>query len=281
MRQLNWIGILLAGLLTMICCAGNSSATVLYDSGSFEGPRFVALTDLNGQDAPPLGQGPWRRDGGSSSAQVHTNFPNGGFQSVRVMRDGTSSGDTRWGVAAPFTPSEGDSVVTTEVDMRVTLEADLDPTTPDFGPLFGIEAYDGSGLEPRLIGGVALDATTGDVLFRRARTGAWTATGTFLPRDIHHHIALSADFERNTYSILANGEVLRSEKFVDRRAVVFTDAPIFTAAALSGAESGIAYFDNYLISSPAAAAVAAIPEPAAGGIAVMAAAVLLARRRAC
>jgi hypothetical protein len=223
----------------------------LYDSASFELPRFLLESDLAGQDAPPLGSGPWLQDDGTSIATIHSNNPVDGLQSVRVQRDGAATGDTRWGVHAPFAPTTAAHVITIDVDMHVLIAADLDPTTPDFGPLFGVEAYGDASGSPGILGGFALDANTGELLYREARTATWVGSGQFFTRNAYHHYALSLDFKAKTYTVAVDGAPVVTERLVTRKLTQFTDAPIFTAAAAAPTETGTAYFDNYVITTTA------------------------------
>src|SRR5439155_1285507 len=167
-----------AGILgALLISAGNSGAANVYDSAGFESPRFVATENQDGQDPPPAGQGPWQQDNGTSTAIVQANNPIEGEQSIQVTRDGTATGNTRWGVVKPVAPGLVTNVVEIRFDMRVTYAA------LGFGPLFGVEAYDASLASPKLIGSLLLDASTGDVLYQEAGTGFYRATGTHLTRN--------------------------------------------------------------------------------------------------
>lgn len=246
-----------------VLAMADASLGAVYDSAGFEAPRFRALVlpELEGQDGPPTGPGPWFKVGGST-AVVQTNFPNAGLQSVRVNRDGT---DGLWGIAAPAAAGTVNKV-TVEADVRVTV------APHPIGPLFGMEAYD-STAGVKLIGGISIDASTGDVLYRRAGTGAWAITGEFLARNAYQHLAMTIDYATKTYSVMANGTLLHTEGFVDSTAVAFSDAPIVArAAGTAGGETGTAYFDNYVITS-------VVPEPATGAVIVIVAATLAVARR--
>src|SRR5205085_1799990 len=145
-----------------LIAAAAQGATV-YDSGGFEAPRFLAVPNANnlaGQDVPPPGQGPWQQDAGTSTAVVQTNTPQAGLQAVEVTRVAGATGNTRWWVNKPVTPTPASSVVDISFDMSVNIPALL-----THGPLFGVEAYDDSGATPKLIGALLLDAAQGTVLF--------------------------------------------------------------------------------------------------------------------
>jgi hypothetical protein len=227
-------------VLLLLASAGISSAATVnvYDSAGFESPRFLLSQNLDGEDAL---LGPWQQDGGNSTATIDGSNPIEGAQSVKVTRAGNSTGNTRWGVVKPFTPDIATNKVEILFDMRVTY------ATIGYGPLFGVEAYDTSAGTPKLIGSLLLDASTGDVLYQEGGTGLYRATGVYLRRNVHHHCKLVLDFTAKTYSLYADGHLLRAEGFVDTNAVAFTDAPLVTLAAANPVESGTAYFDNYAI----------------------------------
>lgn len=228
-------------------------ATVVYDSGGFESPRFSSGVDLGGQDpvVPPVGYGPWHKDTGAGTATVQTDLPGGGLQSVKVTRTANASGDTRWGINVPITPTVASNVVSIDFDLYVTINPGTNWGGSELGPLFGIECYDNSGLSPKLIGSVFLDAYAGDVLYQQAGSGNLQTSGTFMGRDEYHHYTLAANFRNKTYSIYVDGGLVHTEGFVDATATSFTDAPITALAATPGSSStasGTAYIDNYTVS---------------------------------
>src|SRR6266545_5507387 len=108
---------------------GTMRAAVVYDSAGFELPRFqaaplVGTNALAGQDpAPPVGQGPWQQDAGTSSAVVQTNSVKSGLQSVYVQRLSGATGDTRWWVPVAVTPTVSDPAVDLSFDMDVNISA--------------------------------------------------------------------------------------------------------------------------------------------------------------
>jgi hypothetical protein len=222
--------------------AGNFGRTapaveITYDSGGFEAPRFTPNQDLAGQDPT---SGPWFSVGGVSSAAVQTATVNRGQQSVRVARAASPNGDSRW-VATPTTGAAA-GVVNVDADMSVTQSTGL-----TFGPVFGIEAYDGA----KFIGSLTLDAATGDVLYQEAGTGFLTETGTVIPRGAYHRYRLSVNLAEKTYSVFVDGTLLHTEGFVDNTAAAFTDAPLATLAATAdtvATATGVAFFDNYRVS---------------------------------
>jgi hypothetical protein len=166
-------GLLFCSLL-LASHPGTIRAATVYDSGGFE--TFVAAQTLDGQDpAPPLGNGPWRQDDGISMAEVTALNPIEGFQSVKITRAAGAAGNTRWGVVKPIVPGALENVVNIHFDMRVVRAAN------EYGPLFGIEAYDASSGTPKLIGSLLLDAAAKSYVTQRAparlraRASMWTS----------------------------------------------------------------------------------------------------------
>jgi len=256
---------LLAGVFAMGVNGPVVAATVLvYDSAGFEPPRFLTSQNLQGQDAPPAGQGPWRKDAGVSTAIVQTAVVAGGLQAVQVSRVANTRGDTRWAVIKPVTPTSGQNIISVEFEMRVQAASGL-----SFGPAFGIECYDSSAGAPKLIGSLTVDATTGDVLYQVAGSGALAESGTSVPFGIFQRYTLTANFTTKRYSIFVDDDLLHTEPFVDAGAVQFTDAPLVTFAATSdtiATATGTAYFDNYVIT--------AVPEPSVAGLLALGASAL-------
>jgi hypothetical protein len=248
-----------------------AKAVTVYDSNGFEPGRFAATIALEGQDAAPLGQGPWVRSNAATSnangAAVvdNSNNPNGDFQSVRVVRAANQNADTRWFVTKlrDMTPVPADNVINIEVDLRVNQSA-LPSDGP--APAYGIEAYDGQ----TLIGSATVDAVEGFLRYAQSGTGAYTkVSGSTLVlggpgAGAFHHLTLSLNFTKRTYSILVNDVLRHTEPFVNSAAANFTDAPI-AAVSIGGAPAGnsTAFFDNYRITQ-----VPAVLPPAAGPLTV-------------
>lgn len=215
----------------------------VYDSGGFESPRFTT-GPLEGQDV----LGPWLEDGlVAGVAQVRSEVVSTGEQAVRMVR-ALESRDTRYGVVKPVTPAGVLQIIRISWDMNVPQNTQ----GIDFGPFFGVEAYDASvtPLAPRLAGSLGVDATTGDVLFQDGTTGFLTETGFAVPFGVWNHFTLELNFDTNTYTIYVNGDDKATTTFVDDAVVAFTDAPIATLAATAdtvATATGTAYFDNYII----------------------------------
>ena len=78
------------------------------------------------------------------AAAVQTTNVAGGLQSVQITRAASVTGDTRWAVMKTVTPSATQNVVRIDLDMLVNQAtfSGTPPTNTDFGPAFGVEAYD-------------------------------------------------------------------------------------------------------------------------------------------
>jgi len=231
--------------LALAAASAVAAPSPAYDSGGFEAPRFVAGSPLEGQDP----QGPWLKSGTGATATVQTATVFTGSQAVRVDR---TSGDTRWSVLRAA-PVANQAII--DWDMNVTQSTHAG----DFGPFFGVEAYDALDNPPLLAGSAGVDAKTGDVLYQAATTGIFTETGTKATFGQWNHFRLLLDYSTDRYSVFFNGTAVASNiGFVDPGVDDFTDAPIsaLAAAVEPPIETGTAYFDNYTL----------IPEPASLGL---------------
>lgn len=231
-------------LLSSLVVAGSlvsAQAATIYNSGGFE--TFVPTQNLDGQDpAPPIGNGPWGQDNGMSTAEVTAVNPIEGSQSVKITRASGATGNTRWGVVKSVTPAGLNNVVNIYFDMRAARQ------TNDFGPVFGIEAYDASLGAPKLIGSLLLDVSSGQILCQATNTGALVGTGVYPDMILHHHYRMAINFTAHTYSLFADGNLIHTEGFANPTATNFTDAPLATLALVAANNNqGVAYFDNYRI----------------------------------
>ena len=246
----------------------SASAAPLYDSGGFESPRFV-----NGQlEAQDPVFGPWLMDAGATStAVVQSGTAASGSQAVRVDRVADVNGDTRWAVQKPIVP--GERYVIVEWDMNVQQATGL-----DFGPFFGVEAYDSDGVNVPLIGTLGVDATTGDILVQDGESGILLETDSLVTFGQFHHFTLQLDYLTKTYQAYVGGVEVANEGFVDDPILGFSDAPIAALALTEDSvatAAGTAYFDNYVIRTSAVA----VPEPGSMMVLGLAVVGLVARYR--
>lgn len=243
----------------------SASAVVVYDSNGYEPTRFIA-GELAGQDV----QGPWLKDTGTGVAIVQSAITQSGSQAVQFTRPAAATGDTRYGVLEPLTPTGVLKVVRVIFDMRVT---QTQIAGVDFGPFFGVEGYDGFNDDPKLIGSIGVDATTGEVLFQDDQ-GFFTPTGDIATFGVFNNFVLELDYNTQLYRGYFNGTEVAESPFVDAGIVGFTDAPLAALAATFDSiatATGTAYFDNYSIEI--------VPEPTALGLIGLGSLALLRRRR--
>jgi protocatechuate 3,4-dioxygenase beta subunit len=227
--------------------------TTIVDSLGFEAPAFktdfLGTGQLEGQ---PAGNSlVWQRTNGAgtSTAEVQSAIfaPGGGNQAVELIRAPNSV--DRWGVPVDGFPQT--TQICIEWDMRV--EGPVGVVGSQFGPFYGVEAYDDT-FVVALLGSLGVDATTGDVLFQDAN-GFFTETGATVAFGTWHNFDLVLDFPSHTYAVYLDNILLEDKiPFVDDDKVVggltrFTDADItaLTAAANSGALTGKGYFDNLTV----------------------------------
>jgi protocatechuate 3,4-dioxygenase beta subunit len=247
-------------LKTEILAAPVAPAT-LFDSGGFEAPAYTTTAFGSGMlEGQPIGAPiVWQRtvNAGPSSANVQNTVfaPGGGTQAVRMNR--AAGATDRWGIK--FTNAPLTNTVTITWSMRVEGPAG-NPAT-QFGPFFGVEAYDDTSGFIGLIGSLGVDATTGDVLFQEANTGFFAETGATAAFGTWNNFEIRMNFTTKQYSVFFNGAFLRTEGFVDQSNKPgginrITDATLtgLTAAANSDALTGTAYFDNFLAKDVGAAA---------------------------
>lgn len=207
-------------------------STVVYDSAGFELPAFLPFQSLAGQAG-------WQKDAGGSDATVLTNSPSDGLQAVRLLRLADETNATNWWINTPVA-GESPPVVSIALDLRVAMGG------LTAGPAFGVNAYRGS----TLIGGFALDASTGDLLYVDAQTGAPTRTGAVITRDQYHQCTLVLDYRRKHYSIFVDDLLYQTERFGDMKVTDFSGAAITTFAvdpSTATAATGTAYIDNYSV----------------------------------
>jgi hypothetical protein len=174
----------------------------------------------------------------------------------------TSSIDTRW---APSTFSSSPFVAQATATPIVDIDWDMDIASGGSNDLFGIELNNGASR----IAYAAVDAS-GNVAEDGAG-GNITNTGSTVPTDAWEHYELQANFDTQTYQIFLNGIAVDSPMEFEDGAGEFTDASLVSYSANGGPGSGVAYYDNYVIS--------AVPEPTGSGAVLAGGSLLLLRRR--
>ena len=263
----------------MVCFANQAIADDddIVNANGFEAPfstTFLGTGQLEGQVNPAgegqiLPPGQWLRSPatGGSTAVVQSTVaaPGGGTQAVRVDR--AADNDARWAVPVnalgypdypnPFPPEPAQPCICISWDMRVQ-EA---TGQQDFGPFFGVEAYDDAVNDVGLLGSLGVDASTGEVLYQATGTGVLTPTGDVVTFGDWDHYQIKLDYSTDQYSIFRNFAMLGTFGFVDPGLDQFTDADIAALAAAGDAAgqaaTGTAYFDNFLVREGACP----IPEP--------------------
>lgn len=289
----------LIGLVAPLLCAASVVAQVpvpplIVDSSGFESPKFdvtfgpggtgTGVGQLEGQ-TPFTFNGTWQRtqSGSTSTANVQTAVKLTGNQAVKVTRP-TNSTDERWGVPVSGYPSIGGRYICISWDMRV--EETVVPRNPqtNFGPFFGVEAYDDDGNAVGLMGSFGVDASNGEVLIQQANTGFFAAPGPVVAFGSWHNYMIELDFLTHTYKYILDNVALGMEGYVDQ--IIsgglneFSEADISTLAAAGNAGSlalgGSAYFDNFkVLDGPCP-----VPEPSALVLGMLGLCGVAARRRA-
>ena len=185
-----------------------SQAVIVYDSGGFETPRFMAGLPLEGQDG-----GKWVRTGTTSASQVQIAVVESGNQAVQITR--APNGDARWGVLTTGFPASPTDLISVKWDMNV-LPSGV-PSPPSFGPFFGVEAYsDPGGLT--FLGSLGVDTATGEILYLDPVDGFTAIPSPTSPFASWHTYELLLDFGADEYSIFYDGALLESD-------IPFTDGP--------------------------------------------------------
>jgi len=231
---------------------GGSPGVIGFETSEGYTTMFDGDGKLEGQ-VPATFNGTWLRsperpDGAIESAGfIQTSVVKTGDQAVQIDR--IAGSDDRWGVPVDGFPSE--RFVCIEWDMRV------DPSSgtvgSDFGPLFGIEAYDDDAAQIGLLGTIMVDATTSDVLYR-AQGGLFVDSGLTVALGDWDSYRIVLDYQEKEYSYFLNDTLLGTEGFVDELLVAgglaqFTDADITAISGGLGFEdlTATAYFDNFSV----------------------------------
>lgn len=269
-------------LSTMLAGSALQAASfTIVDGEGFEAPAysdtFLTTGQLEGQFAETdggFGSTQWKQTvGGLSSAVVQTAVVSTGSQAVRVDR--VANSDDRWAVPVSGYPAE--RFVCIEWDMRVEQSG---AGANEFGPFFGVEAFDDDGAEVGLFGSLGVDSANGDVLFQSAGTGFFAETGAQATFGEWSSYRLILDFDTDSYSYYKDGSLLGTEGFVDNGLGLeqFTDANIAALAAAGGTSLGLtgtAYFDNFVVFETDVK----IPEPASLSLLLAGLSLVATRRR--
>ncbi|MGL4512585.1 MAG: VPLPA-CTERM sorting domain-containing protein [Lacipirellulaceae bacterium] len=263
----------------LLACAGVSQATTfsVVDAGGFEAPfttTFNGTGQLEGQ-VPSTFNGTWLRTRGPGLGQafIQTTTVGAGTQAVQVNK--VANSDDFWGVPVDGYPAL--QYICIDWDMRVEQTAG---PSGNFGPFFGVDAYDDESNPVARLGALGVDASTGDVVYIDqdgfVQESAFDATfGTW------NRYRIILDYGNDETSLFFNGNFISTFDFVDGEIGLdeFTDANI-AAFALGGdsasqALTGTAYFDNFTVVETS---VNKIPEPAAGVLLLTGLAAVLRRR---
>jgi hypothetical protein len=103
------------------------------------------------------------------------------------------------------------------------------------------------------------------------RAGSITDTGGTVSLGAWESYDLRANFNTQTYQVFVNGSPVDPSIAFEDPATAFTDASLVSYSANGGPGSGVAYYDNYVIS--------ATPEPSGVGMVMAGTGLLLLRRR--
>lgn len=254
--------------------AAQAASFTLVDGEGFESPEYAQAL-LEGQFASTFegnGSAAWVQSplGGTGVATVQDSVVASGSQAVQVDRAANS--DDRWAVPIAGAPSANMPIVCIEWDMLV----EASPTTQDFGPFFGIEAYDDDATTLLRVGSWGVDATTGDVLYTLRddgiQAGFLVESGASVTLGDWNSYRMVLDYTSDTAYMFLNDVMILDTPFEQDGADQFTDADIAAIAASGDVDSlaatGTAYIDNYVVFETDD--FSKIPEPAAAVLVVFA-----------
>lgn len=237
-----------ASLLTVVVALPYPHAMAageILDTQGWEGYSAGAL------DGQPAGSSSWLTvGGGGGAATVENSIGVDNSKGLRVERGAGS--DDWWLVSFPDSTLPATRYVVVDWDMKVEATNAAEGV---FGPFMGVQAVDASPAVS-LLAALGVDASTRDILFQDAGTGALTETGWTVAEDWHHY-QIRMDFERAQYAISVDYEYATPSPipFVDGVLDSFGDADIADLAADTTTEAlnqtGTAIFDNYVVSEVA------------------------------
>lgn len=230
-------GLFAALAIVAAACSPTLAAGIVFDSEGFEPPTY-SLGDLEGQSE-------WLAQvGNTGTAVVQDTTVKSGTQAVKVDRTGT---DDRYGVPTGFVyPPQRFICISWDMLVNQTIST-------DFGPFFGVEAFNFD--ELARVASYGVDATTGDVLYEDSVLGL-QETGSSVMFDEWNNFQVNLDFLKRSYSVELNGSTLGSWDFASNTGGL-TDVDISALAASATGQdlTGTAYFDNFLVQ------IKEIPEP--------------------
>jgi hypothetical protein len=281
-----FVVVVLAWMLVSMLPQISRAASSTYNSGGFELSRFSSAF-TNPSDATVIGN-VRGQDSGVSMWKESTTDPNGaegavtGTAVIESKSGGSGSDlqdlkvtrteyDDRWAPTIAYTSSGGDTVRDVHWSMKVT------HTTTDstkYGPFFGVETYDSSGGPALRIGGLGVDATTGEVLFEDPSISGFNITtgDAVVAFDTYNDFDLVMDFSTHKESLKLNGTTLMSNInfFNNTNSLTDADVSALQADAVAFNPAGTAYFDNVAVVAP---------EPASCGLLLFLSAFGIGKRR--
>lgn len=252
----SWPARVLAATIVVLLLAGSPALAVVLTTNGFEytanpNRQFVGGNNLAGQqgwkgDDPLIDTDP------SSTAVIVDTEAADGTQSLEVNR--LPNSDRRWALPVSGLPTGRHIVISW--DQKTSLTGD----NSVYGPLLGVEAYDGTGVLA-LIGSVFVDGSTGDVIYQAANTGFVTDSGLDVVDNQWTKFEMTLDFDLEKYTVKmqrpadADPVLVVTEDFVDKNLGTgidaFTDADIAAIAGhpdpASQAATGQAWFDNFVV----------------------------------
>jgi hypothetical protein len=237
------------------------------NAGGFESPRFATafinafdptvVGNLRGQDAAT---GVWREsttdpfgsEGAITGTAVVENKAGGGGSDLQDVKVTRTQYDNRWApTMTAYNQNNNNPVVHIDWSMKV-MHTTTDPNK--LGPFFGIEAFDRISGPTLRIGGLGVDATTGEILYEDGTQGInITPEDATVALGVYNNFSLTLDFRTHTYSISVNGQqFVTGISFLSAGVTGLSDADLaaLQAAPNGGANAdGVAYFDNYSVTS--------------------------------
>jgi hypothetical protein len=250
--------VLAAGILALTAVGEPVwAAGVIIESHGFESPFF--------SPGSVVGQSGWKVSPASTgTAVVQSSVVDAPGSQALQINHAASSIDV-WTANFPATPSRFPTQRYVAIDWDMLVMPSSLPAG-NFGPFFGVEAYDylnsagnisSSGNGVGTLGSLWVDAKDGEVLYQAANTGIPTSTGTVVSLGVWNQFRMVLDYSTHQYAVFLNGNLLGLPVgFVDQNNTVggledITHPDIAArAGGLQQAEltaTGTAFFDNFLV----------------------------------